>query len=70
MSIKGKILEEVWSGTKISVSHLNFFGCVTFQHILEESRKKLVKMSEICIFTAAMNMTWLTSCITLSPRRL
>ena len=70
MSIKDNILEESWSGTKISVSHLNFFGCVTFALVPKELRKNLVKRSEGSIFTATMYNTWFTSCITLSPRRL
>ena len=33
-----------------SVSHLKFFGCVTYAHVLDEMIKKLDKKGHKCIF--------------------
>ena len=33
-----------------SVSHLKFFGCVTYAHVLNELRNKLDKKGHKCIF--------------------
>jgi hypothetical protein len=45
-----KVPQEAWSGTKLNVSHLRTFGCITFTHIPSELRKKLDDRSEKCIF--------------------
>ena len=33
-----------------SVSHLNFFGCVAYAHVLDELRKKFDNKGQKCIF--------------------
>ena len=33
-----------------SVSHLNFFGCVSYAHVRNELRRKLDKKGQKCIF--------------------
>ena len=35
-----------------SVSHLNFFGCVAYAHVLDELRRKLDKKGRKCIFVS------------------
>jgi hypothetical protein len=49
-SVKDKVPQEAWSGTKLNVSHFKIFGCIAFAHIPEELRKKLDNRSEKCIF--------------------
>jgi hypothetical protein len=49
-SVKMKVPQEAWSGTKLNVSHLRTFGCIAFTHIPSELRKKLDDRSEKCIF--------------------
>jgi hypothetical protein len=49
-SVKMKVPQEAWSGTKLNVVHLRTFGCITFTHIPSELRKKLDDRSEKCIF--------------------
>jgi hypothetical protein len=51
-SIKMKVPQEAWSGTKLNVSHLRTFGCITYAHIPFELRKKLDDRSDKCIFTS------------------
>ena len=41
MSLKGDILEEVWSGKPASYDHLRVFGCEAFVHVRPELRSKL-----------------------------
>jgi hypothetical protein len=48
-SLKMKVPQELWSGTKLNVSHLSTFGCIAFTHIPYELRKKLDGRSEKCI---------------------
>jgi transposase InsO family protein len=50
-SLKMKVPQEAWSGTKLNVSHLKAFGCTTYAHIPSELRNKLDDRSEKCIFT-------------------
>ena len=50
-SVQDKILEEAWSGTITSVSHLRVFGYVAFSHVPDELRRKMDKKSEHCTFT-------------------
>jgi hypothetical protein len=40
-SVKMKVPQEAWSGTKLNLSHLRTFGCISFTHIPSELRKKL-----------------------------
>jgi transposase InsO family protein len=35
-SVKDKVPQEAWSGTKLNVSHFRIFGCIAFAHIPEE----------------------------------
>jgi hypothetical protein len=49
-SLKMKVPQESWSGTKLNVSHLRTFGCIAFAHIPSELRKKLNDRSEKRIF--------------------
>ena len=34
------------------ISHLKFFGCVAYAHVLDELRKKLENKAHTCIFVA------------------
>jgi transposase InsO family protein len=49
-SVKMKVPQEAWSGTKLNVSHLRIFGCIAFAHIPSELRRKLDDRSEKFIF--------------------
>jgi hypothetical protein len=49
-SLKMKVPQEAWSGTKLNVAHLRTFGCIAYAHIPSELRKKLDDKSEKCIF--------------------
>jgi len=51
LSVKDMVPEEAWSGTKIHVAHLRFFGSIAFSHVPTELRKNLDNISEKCIFT-------------------
>jgi hypothetical protein len=50
-SVKMKVPQEAWSGTKLNVSHLSTFGYIAYAHIPSELRKKLDDKSEKCIYT-------------------
>jgi hypothetical protein len=50
-SLKMKVPQEAWSGTKLNVVHLRTFRCIAYAHIPSELRKKLDDKSEKCIFT-------------------
>jgi hypothetical protein len=50
-SLKMKVPQEAWSGTKLNVAYLRTFGCITYTHIPSELRKKLDDRSDKCIFT-------------------
>jgi hypothetical protein len=49
-SLKMKVPQEAWSGTKFNVAHLRTFRCIAYTHIHSELRKKLDDRSEKCIF--------------------
>jgi hypothetical protein len=49
-SIKMKVPQEAWSGTKLNVAHLRIFGCIPFAHVPSELRKKPDDRSEKCNF--------------------
>jgi hypothetical protein len=49
-SLKIKVPQEAWSGTKLNVGYLRTIGCITYGHIPSELRKKLDDRSEKCIF--------------------
>jgi transposase InsO family protein len=40
-SLKMKVPQEGWSGTKRNVAHLRIFGCIAFTHIPSELRRKV-----------------------------
>ena len=44
------ILEEAWTGKKVSYSFLKTFGCEAFSHIDSENRTKLEAKSKKCVF--------------------
>ena len=44
------ILEEAWTGKKVSYSFLKTFGCEAFAHIDFENRTKLEAKSKKCVF--------------------
>lgn len=46
---------DAWDGKNPPLSHLNFFGCDAFVHILKEKRSKLDNKSEKCIFIGYKN---------------
>lgn len=48
--LESDIPERVWSGKKISYSHLKVFGCKAFMHIPKEQRSKLDSKATPCIF--------------------
>ena len=48
--VKNKVPQEAWKVMNHSVSHLNFFGCVAYAHVLDEMRKKLDNKGKKCIF--------------------
>jgi transposase InsO family protein len=50
-SLKMKVPQEAWSGTKRNVAHLRTFRCIAYAHIPSELRKKIGDRSEKCIFT-------------------
>jgi hypothetical protein len=50
-SLKMKVPQEAWSGTKLNLAHLRTLGCIAYAHIPSELRKKLDDKSEKCIFT-------------------
>jgi hypothetical protein len=49
-SLKMKVPQEAWSGTKLNVAHLRTFGCIAYAHMPSELRKKLDDISDKCIF--------------------
>ena len=42
--------QEAWTCMNHIVSHLKNFGCVTYDHVPDELRKKLVNKGHKCIF--------------------
>jgi hypothetical protein len=49
-ALDSKTLQEVWNGRKSDMSHLRFFGCKAFAHVLDEKRTKLESKSMPCVF--------------------
>ena len=45
-----RLLEEVWSGKEVKLSHLKVFCCVSYVHIDSDARSKLDAKSKICFF--------------------
>ena len=37
-SVKNKVRQEAWTSMNHNVSHLKFFGCVAYAHVLDELR--------------------------------
>ncbi|KAL5754948.1 hypothetical protein ACOSP7_023168 [Xanthoceras sorbifolium] len=48
--LDGGILEEVWSGKEVNISHLRVFGCISYVHIDSAKRSKLDAKSNKCVF--------------------
>ena len=48
--MKKKFPQEAWTCMNHIVSHLKFFGCVTYVHVPDEVRKKLDKKGQKFIF--------------------
>ena len=44
-----KTPQEVWTGKKPSIKHLNFFGCDAYVHVPKDKRSKLDNKAEKCI---------------------
>jgi len=49
-ALDSKTPQEVWSGRKPDVFHLNFFGYKAFAHVPDEKRTKLESKSMPCVF--------------------
>jgi hypothetical protein len=50
MKVVGQVTPvEKWSSKKPSIGHLRMFGCVAWEHILDDYRKKLDAKSHACI---------------------
>jgi hypothetical protein len=45
-----RLLEEVWSGKEVNLSHLKVFGCVSYVYIEYDARSKLDTKSRKCYF--------------------
>ena len=45
-----KILDEVYSGKKVKLSHLRIFGCVAYVHISDQGMNKVDPNSKKCTF--------------------
>ena len=50
-------LKEMWSGTKLDISHLCIFGCVAYVHVLKGKRWKLNPKSREMIFVGYENLS-------------
>jgi hypothetical protein len=48
--LKNQLPEEIWSGEKTDLSHINIFGCPAYAHVPSEERQKLDAMSKKYIF--------------------
>jgi len=49
-SVKNRVPQEDWIGSKHNVVHLKCFGCITYAHVPDELRKKMDKKGKKCIF--------------------
>ena len=50
--LEDKTPEEVWSGTRPSVSHLRIFGSICYKHVPDAIRRKLDDKSENLILNS------------------
>jgi hypothetical protein len=50
LELDDKTPQEVWTGSKPSLTHLKVFGCEAYVHVPNENRSKLDKKDEKCIF--------------------
>jgi len=53
--MKDKVPEDIWSGRKPSVNHLNVFGSICYNHAPDSRRKKLENKSEAMILVGYHN---------------
>lgn len=49
-SFKSRVPQVAWSGMSYSVSHLIVLGCVAYDHVPKELRRKLDARNGKCIF--------------------
>lgn len=49
-SICDKTQEEAWSGRRPTIRQLGVFGCITYEHVSDQLRKKVDDKGEMCIF--------------------
>lgn len=56
-ALSGGIPEQVWTGSKVTLSHLRVFGCKAFSLIPEHNRHKLDAKSKECIFVGYCEMS-------------
>ena len=49
-TLEDKTPQEVWTGKKLSLSHLRLFGCDAYVRVPKEKRTKLDSKSKKCIF--------------------
>ena len=49
-ALESDVPQRVWSGKKVSYSHLRVFGCKAFAHVPKEQRVKLDARAVECIF--------------------
>jgi hypothetical protein len=49
-SVKNRIPQGAWTGSKHDVAHLTFFGCVAYAHVPDEMRRKMDNKGQKCIF--------------------
>ena len=50
-------LKEMWSGSKLDISHLRIFRCVAYLHVLKGKRRKLDLKSQEMIFVGYENLS-------------
>ena len=50
-------LKEMWSGSKLDISHLHIFGCAAYVHVLKGKRRKLNPKSREMIFVGHENLS-------------
>ena len=51
------IPKEMWSGSKLDISHLCIFGCAAYVHVLKGKRQKLDLKSQEMIFVSYENLS-------------
>lgn len=56
-ALKEAVPEEVWTGSKVDVSHLRIFGCKAQVHVPRQKRKKFDPKSRECILTGYCEAT-------------